>query len=332
MTTVREALNEGLARLLAKDERAVLLGEDIADPYGGAFGVTRGLSTRFPGRVLATPVSEAGLTGVAVGMAIRGLHPVVEVMFGDFLWLAADQLVNHAARFGPLSGGRVTVPLTLRTPMGGRRGYGPTHSQSLEKHFLGIPGLTVVAPSVFASPDALLQAAHDLDAPVLFIENKRMYGRQIHTRDTVRGFHCTTTPPPWPTVTLSADRRRADLALVACGDMAEHALDAAWNLLMQKEICIDLVVPSRLSPLDLAPIQAAVRRAGRLLVCEEGSPEAGFGAEVIARLVAEDLPRLTTPPRRLGARPMPIFAAPTLEEAILPTVEDITHAIEATLR
>ena len=132
---------------MTADERVILMGEDILDPYGGAFKVTRGLSSAFPDRVLAAPISEAGMVGAAAGMALRGLRPGVEIMFGDFLTLAADQLINHIAKFRWMYNDQVRVPLVVRTPMGGRRGYGPTHSQTLEKLFLGIPGLTVLAPS-----------------------------------------------------------------------------------------------------------------------------------------------------------------------------------------
>ncbi len=152
MTTVLYSLNRALHRAFAEDERVYLIGEDLLDPYGGAFKVARGLSTAYPGRVLTTPVSEAGILGVGTGMALRGLRPVVEVMFGDFVTLIADQLVNHAAKFRAMYNGQVAVPLVVRTPMGGRRGYGPTHSQSLEKLFLGVPGLRVLAPSRAGRP------------------------------------------------------------------------------------------------------------------------------------------------------------------------------------
>ncbi len=143
--TVLESLNAALHTALENDPRVYVLGEDILDPYGGAFKVTRGLSTRFPDRVLTTPISEAAILGISTGMALRGLRPVAEVMFGDFITLMADRLINHAAKFRWMYNEQVRVPLVLRAPMGGRRGYGPTHSQSLEKLFLGVPGLKVLA-------------------------------------------------------------------------------------------------------------------------------------------------------------------------------------------
>ena len=152
MTTVLERLNHALGDAMQTDARIYLLGEDILDPYGGAFKVTRGLSTRFPDRVLTTPISEAAIMGLCSGMAMRGLHPVAEVMFGDFVTLIADQLINHAAKFRWMYNEQVRVPVVVRAPMGGRRGYGPTHSQSLEKLFLGVPGLRVVAPNTLGDP------------------------------------------------------------------------------------------------------------------------------------------------------------------------------------
>src|SRR5512139_3471341 len=175
-----ESLNAALHQAFAADERVYLLGEDVLDPYGGAFKVTRGLSSAFPGRVLTTPISEAGITGVAAGMALRGLRPVVEIMFGDFITLAADQLVNHIAKFRWMYNEQVRVPMVVRTPMGGRRGYGPTHSQTLEKLFLGVPGLRLLAPTALGDPGELLyNAVRTTEDPTLFIENKLLYTQTL---------------------------------------------------------------------------------------------------------------------------------------------------------
>src|SRR5512138_978221 len=159
MSTVLERLNYALHHAMETDERVYLLGEDILDPYGGAFKVARGLSTKFPERVLTTPISEAAILGVANGMALRGLRPVAEIMFGDFVTLVADQIINHAAKFRWMYNDQVRVPLVVRAPMGGRRGYGPTHSQTLEKLFLGVPGLQMIAPCEFGNPGELLHQA-----------------------------------------------------------------------------------------------------------------------------------------------------------------------------
>ncbi|MFQ5616792.1 MAG: alpha-ketoacid dehydrogenase subunit beta, partial [Anaerolineales bacterium] len=157
--TVLQSLNAALHHAFAADERVHLIGEDVLDPYGGAFKVTRGLSTAYPARVHASPISEAGAAGVATGMALRGLLPVVEIMFGDFTTLIADQIINHLAKFRYMYNEQVRVPIVIRTPMGGRRGYGATHSQTLEKMFLGLPGLRVLAPCALGSPGELLAHA-----------------------------------------------------------------------------------------------------------------------------------------------------------------------------
>src|SRR4030042_7079068 len=176
MPSVLESLNTALLRAFSDNLNVYLLGEDILDPYGGAFKVSRGLSTNFPERVLTTPISEAGFVGVAAGMALRGLRPVVEIMFGDFISLIADQMINHIAKFRWMYNDQVRVPLVVRTPMGGRRGYGPTHSQTLEKIFLGVPGLRVLAVNNFIDPSALLaDTIINTQDPVLFIENKLLY-------------------------------------------------------------------------------------------------------------------------------------------------------------
>ncbi len=189
MTTILESLNRGLRTCLEESDQVYVIGEDVLDPYGGAFKVTRGLSTDYPERVITTPVSEAGIVGVGVGMALRGLYPVIEIMFGDFISLTVDQLINHAAKFRWMSNDQVRVPLVVRTPMGGRRGYGPTHSQSLEKHLLGAPGLRVVAATALGDAgDLLRKVVLEDDDPVLFLEHKALYAKQIIIHDELSDF------------------------------------------------------------------------------------------------------------------------------------------------
>ena len=169
------ALNETLRHFLKTDPRIVVLGEDIADPYGGAFKVTRGLTTEFPERVRTTPVSEGAIAGIAAGLALSGYRPIAEIMFGDFLALCFDQVMNHITKYQAMYNNKVTCPVILRTPSGGGRGYGPTHSQSLEKHFLGIPHLRVVAASLYHDPKAIFETLLQQDSPVLYIEHKLLY-------------------------------------------------------------------------------------------------------------------------------------------------------------
>ncbi len=333
-STVLRSLNQALHSMMEEDDRVYMVGEDLLDPYGGAFKVTRGLSMAFPDRVWTTPISEAGFVGVATGMALRGLRPVVEIMFGDFLTLACDQLVNHAAKFSWMYAEKVEVPLVVRAPMGGRRGYGPTHSQSLEKHFLGVPGLAVVAVDPFGSPGDLLRQAVADRRPLLFVENKVMYARRVRAVQAGRmgAFSVRETAGPYPTLTLSlGEFLGGDATVVAYGGMAELAVEAAEELLIEEERVVEVVIPRQLHPLDVEPVVESVGRTGRLVVCEEGSGAAGFGAEVVAAVSGRALEALQAAPRRVAALPVPIGNAPTLEAATLPGTGEISSAVRAVI-
>lgn len=327
MKTVLESLNLALHQAMQRDERVLILGEDLLDPYGGAFKVTRGLSTAFPGRVLTSPISEAGLTGLATGLALRGLRPVLEIMFGDFATLIADQLINHAAKFRWMYNEAVCVPLVIRLPMGGRRGYGPTHSQTLEKHFLGAPGLHILAPNNLGDPGALLlQAVLGTQDPVLFIENKLLYLLPVYPAENLAEFSLDILPEPQaatPTSVLRLlDAPSPQLTLATYGYMAELARQAALRLAYEDEIFVEVIVPTRLSPIACQTILDSVRGTGRLLTVEEGGLTLGWGAEVLARLAETPGLRLHQA-RRLAAMDLPIPASGPLEEAILPGVTEI---------
>jgi len=343
MSTVLNSLNTALHSALAEDERVYLLGEDIMDPYGGAFKVSQGLSSVYGKRVITTPISEAGIVGVAAGMAMRGLRPVVEIMFGDFLALAADQIVNHLSKFRWMYNDQVRVPLVIRTPMGGRRGYGPTHSQTLEKLVLGIPGLRVLAPcalSVVGQLDAggLLQhAILNDDDPVMFVENKLLYLSHIQTQETSQDFTIdalgaapsqiieTLTSSYAPTYKLSIrGASPAALTIAAYGYMSELARQAALKLAYEREIFVEVLVPTQLSPYDMAPVLDSVRRTRNLLVVEEGTLTLGWGAEVAA-CAAEALGSQLRKVRRLAALEIPVPAAGSLEAVMLPGVDDIVQ-------
>ncbi len=324
MPTVLDRLNHALHHAMETDERVTMLGEDILDPYGGAFKVTRGLSTKFPERVLTTPISEGAIVGMANGMALRGLRPVAEIMFGDFVTLIADQLVNHASKFRWMYNDQVRVPVVVRAPMGGRRGYGPTHSQSLEKMFLGVPGLKVVAPNALGDPAELLIAAIADDDPVLFVEHKLLYARPLLEpgKGDLIDFQVEQTGGDYPAFTLRpADSAR--LTIACYGYNFELARAAALDLLMEHEIFVEIVLFSQLSPFDLAPLFSSLVRTRKLLTVEEGTLSLGWGAEVAARAV-ERMDGLRV--RRVAALDLPVANAKSLEDAILPSVQDIVNA------
>ena len=323
-----ESLRTTLHAILDHDPAAVVLGEDILDPYGGAFKVMQGLSTRFPDRVLTTPICEASIVGMSVGMALRGLHPIAEIMFGDFVTLAADQIVNHAAKYPAMYNGQVRVPLVIRTPMGGGRGYGPTHSQSLERLFFGIPHLKLVAASHAHDAGALLQQAVADPEPVIFVENKLLYplrlerGNATITREEAPDSH------GYPVVTLRnyGAGESPDVTVIAYGGMS-RLLVPLLERLADEEIRLLACLPACISPLDAAPLVAAARQSGRVLVVEESPVAFGWGAEVAAQISALAGDRLLAPVARLGAAPTVIPAAKALEDAVLPSTASIEAAI-----
>jgi pyruvate/2-oxoglutarate/acetoin dehydrogenase E1 component len=344
MPTVLDRLNHGLHHAMESDSRVYFVGEDVLDPYGGAFKVARGLSTRFPERVLTTPISEAAIVGVSNGMALRGLRPVAEIMFGDFIALAADQLVNHTAKFRWMYNDHVRVPLVVRAPMGGRRGYGPTHSQSLEKLFLGVPGLKVVAPNTLGDPAELLLAAIADDDPVLFIEHKLLYTRPLLEmgKGELANWRAERTGGGYPTFILHPEYPPA-LTIATYGYNFELARAAALQLLMEHEIFTELVLFSQLSPFDgapgtgLPPLLTSLESTRRLLTVEESTISLGWGAEIAARAAesGNDSPHGGASQsrhhgghyaiRRAAALDLPIANSRPLEDAILPSVESIVE-------
>jgi pyruvate/2-oxoglutarate/acetoin dehydrogenase E1 component len=337
MPSVLESLNSALHQAFSDNKNVYLLGEDVLDPYGGAFKVTRGLSTSYPDRVLTTPISEAGIVGVAAGMALRGLRPVVEIMFGDFISLIADQLINHIAKFRWMYNDQVRVPLVIRTPMGGRRGYGPTHSQSLEKLYLGVPGLRVVAPTAFSQPDGtgspgdlLYHLILESEDPTLFIENKLQYLLPVQSQHDKTDLTLTCIQVrqglSLPTYTLSVQGAPpATLTLAAYGYMTELAKQALLRLAYEHEIFAELVVPTQLSPFNIDPIINSAIHTEALLTIEEGTFSLGWGAEVIAR-VAETPGKQTIKYKRLASKEVPIPASGPLEAEVLPGVEHIIQS------
>jgi pyruvate/2-oxoglutarate/acetoin dehydrogenase E1 component len=307
------------------DPCVFVLGEDILDPYGGAFKVTRGLSTRFPERVLTSPISEAAIVGVANGMALRGLRPVSEIMFGDFVTLIADQLINHAAKFRWMYNDNVIVPMVVRTPMGGRRGYGPTHSQSLEKLFMGIPGLKVVAPNTLGDAGQLLEAAIADNDPVLFVEHKLLYNRQQLKpgQGDLTDLQYRQIGNAYPNFVLGFPNRTAQITIATYGYNFEIARAVALDLVMEYEIFVEIVLFSQLSPFGMEPLFDSLQRTRKLLTIEEGTQTLGWGTEVVARAV-EGMNGLLV--KRVAALDFPIANARTLEQAILPTQESVTRA------
>ena len=312
-----QALNLALREALAEDPAVLVLGEEVASPQGGAFGVTRGLAEEFgPERVMDTPISENGFVGVAVGGALLGLRPVVEVMFSDFLALAADQIINHATKFHYMYRGQVRVPLVIRTACGGYRGYGATHSQFPAAWFANVPGLKIVAPFTPADARWMLRWAIADDNPVLFFEHKLLYAQRGEVPDV---------PDIPPEVRAVVRREGEDVTVVGFSYLLGVALEAAATL-ADMGVSAEVVDLRSLKPLDMDTVLHSVRKTGRVVIVEEGPRTGGVGAEVAARIAEEALPYLDGRIVRVAAADTPIPSSLELEQAVLPSMEQVVSA------
>lgn len=316
--TLIDILRRALDEELERDPAVYLLGEDVAE--GGAFGATRGLAQKFgAARVRNTPISEAAITGVAVGAALCGLRPVLEIMFIDFATLALDCLVNQAAKYRYMSGGQLSVPLVVRTQAGAAGGAAAQHSQSLEAWFIHVPGLVVVAPSSPAEAYGLLKSAVRLGDPVLFIEHKRLYSMREEL---------PVEPGLLPIGRARIAREGSDITLIAWSAMVRNALEAAGSL-AASGISAEVIDLRTLLPLDMQAIAASVAKTHRVLIAHEAVTNGGVGAEIAARIGQELFDELDAPVTRVGCSFAPIPFAPELEQALLPGTADIVRAAHA---
>ena len=317
------AIREAIAQEMEADPSVFILGEDIAG-YGGAFKVTQGLVEQFgPTRVRNTPISENSIVGVGVGAAITGLRPIVDIMFQDFITLAMDQLVNHAAKFHYMYGNQCTVPMVIRTPAGGGRNYGPTHSQSLEAWFMHAPGLKVVAPSNAHDAKGMLISAIRDPNPVVFIESKLLYG--------VRG------PVPEESYTVpigeaKVAREGEHLTLISYSRMTIECLKAAEILSQVAASNAKSSICGLWRRLDMDTVAASVEKTGRAIVVAEDCQTAGVSAEVATRVMEECFDFLQAPIRRVAGADTPIPCADVLERAALPDAGKIVAAARELLR
>ena len=321
-----ELLNAFFRERIQSDDRTVFLGEDVLSPYGGAFKVARELSMLRPERVFSTPISESALTGISNGLALNGFKPYAEIMFGDFMTLAFDQIVNHASKFHHMFNKKVTCPVVIRTPMGGRRGYGPTHSQTLDKFLVGIDNVKTVALNTFLDPGVLYAAVHAQEHPVIVLENKTDYGKRIAQQQTAN-FVFERNDDAFPVVRIRPAVSRPTLTIVAYGGMAELVAGMLRDIFLETDHKPELIVPSLISQLPVDLVTASVERSGRLAVIEEGSGFAGIGAELIASVTERSAAKIRA--KRISALPVPIPSVKTLENIVLPDKERILQEIKA---
>jgi pyruvate/2-oxoglutarate/acetoin dehydrogenase E1 component len=319
--TMSEAINSALAEALERGEPMMLLGQDIG-PYGGTFGVTRGLCDRFGEDVVRDgPLCESATVGFGIGLAVSGVRAVVEIEFFDFVGVAMDQIFNQAAKLHYFTGGKLSVPLVIRTPIVSRLGMGPQHSQSLEAWFLHIPGLKVALPATAADAYGLLRTALRDRNPVLFVENVRLYGRRSEV---------DLDAPPLPFGQARVVREGTDATVVALSGMVDEALAAAETL-AAGGVSIEVIDPRTLSPLDMETILASVRKTHRLAVAHDAHRTGGAGAEIGARVMEGAFDDLDAPVQRVACADVPIPCTPAGIEQVYPSADDVVEAVERLL-
>lgn len=322
MNTYKESIISGLERLLA-DPKCFLLGEDIADPYGGAYTLTRGMSSRFPGKIINTPMSEQGFTGLGVGMALAGYKPIIEIMFGDFSTLIMDQILNHASKF--VEGFEKKLHLVVRDPMGGYRGYGATHSQSLEKLYVGLPNIAVISPSVLHEPGDLLVKAMDLGVPVIFAENKLDYTRKMFKAEKISGaFDIRYHGGDFPIAEVSFPDEDAELTIVSYGGLINPLLQMMYDLYMEEEVAVRLLDVSSLSPMVFDLLHKLLSGSKKVLTVEEGHIPFGIGDTIISQMVQRGM---SAQFKTIGATQHIIGTSKEAEALALPQMDDVMNTI-----
>jgi pyruvate/2-oxoglutarate/acetoin dehydrogenase E1 component len=328
--SIAEALRAGLREEMARDERVFCIGEDIGVPggWGGAFTVTLGLEKDFPGRMIDTPISENGFFGVALGAALVGMRPVADVQYGDFLFCAMDQIANQIAKMRYMSGGRLTVPIVLRAPVGAT-GRGAQHAQNLESIFLSIPGVKIICPATAYDAKGLLKAAIRDDNPVLIFEHKLLYGSKGARSESGAVDASSEIPEEDYMVPIGKGivrREGTDATVIGHLLMMHRALIAAEQL-ASEGISVEVIDPRSVVPFDWELVETSIEKTNRVVVVEEGPRTGGVGAEIVATVAERLSDCLLAPPQRVASPDTPVPFSPVMENYYRPDVPRICAAV-----
>jgi pyruvate/2-oxoglutarate/acetoin dehydrogenase E1 component len=327
---IAESLRDAIAEEMERDETVFCIGEDIAVPggWGGAFTVTLGLENKFPDRMINTPIAELGFFGVAIGAAMMGMRPIVDVQYGDFLFLASDQIINNAAKMRYMSGGKCKVPLVIRVPVGAT-GRGSQHAQNMERYFIGVPGLKAVAVSNAYDAKGILKSAVRDDNPVMIFEHKLLYGSK-GARAESGGVDATSDIPEeefmLPLDRAVVRREGSDVTVLSWLLMAHFSIFAAERLALD-DIHAEIIDVRSLSPIDYETIGQSVKKTGRVVIVEEGPKTGGVSAEITAGLLERFGDYLQAPIVRVASPDVPVPFSPVLEKAYRPDVPRILEAV-----
>ncbi len=315
--------NKKLIEIFQKNDNSIMIGEDILSPYGGAFKITDKLSEMFPDRVISTPISENSIVGLGIGLSMNNFRPFVEIMFGDFTTLIVDQIVNSAVKFRKMFNYRVECPVIVRTPMGGYRGYGPTHSQTLDKLFIGIDGLKCIALNIIINPSLILERILLEKDPVLLIENKVDYTRFFNDINLPSHelYKIKTTGYP---ISYLKSKLSSDLIIVCYGGMVKLCTEIVNTLFYENEIIADIIIPTQINSDSYSEIYDIVEESNKIVIIEENSIKSGFGSNLIAEL---KINQLDFDSLFIGSDPVPIPSNKKLEQEILPNTKKIIKKI-----
>ena len=313
--TFRDAIREALTEEMERQPGMIIIGEDLL-PGGGSFGVHLGMGERFGARIFESPISEASIVGVALGVAMTGGPAVAEIMYSDFMTVCMDEIVNQAAKIRYMTGGQARVPLVIRSPIGMTKGVAAQHSQSLEAWFAHIPGLRVVMPSTPADAKGLLKSALRGEDPVVFFEHKLLYGTKGPVSDDPELLV--------PFGLAAVVQEGSDLTIIATGLMVSRALEAAARL-QQSGISAEVIDPRTVSPIDWATIFESVDKTGRVLVVNEATLVCSVASEIAATIGEQRFTSLDGPVRRIGSPFVPKPSTPGLEKLAYPSVDEITR-------
>ena len=321
-------INQYFHQAISDNDKVLVIGEDIEDPYGGAFKVTKGLSTAYPKNVISTPISEAGIVGMGIGMSLLGYKPFVEIMFGDFISYAFDQILSNASKFFFMYNKQVSVPLTIRTPMGGGRGYGPTHSQSIEKLFNGINNIQIVAMNTLVDSKHILKSLENYNHTTILIENKLDYGRLKNKLPKTVKYKFVKSISDYPIIIGSPENIEPEISIITYGGSVHLLFESIDEIFYEFEVLPKIVVLTKLYPLPIEIIKSSVFDTKIILTLEESNVEGGIGSEIIASL-AELKSMKGKQFKRIGSKNVPIPSAKLLEKGALINSNNIICALRS---
>lgn len=318
-------LNEFFHESMNEHKKIMFMGEDVLAPFGGVFKVANELSVKFPDRVFSTPISEQAMIGIANGLALTGFRPFLEIMFGDFITLCMDQLINHTSKFYDMYNKQLKCPIVVRMPVGGGGGMGATHSQTLDKFLVGIDSIRTIALNNLLDPKEIYNSIlMNEEHPVIVVENKRDYGKKIAS-NKIKNFIFEKNHADYPVVRIKPSRSNANATIVTYGGMVDTVLDSIKPLFLELEVIPEIIVLSKINPIDYFHIIESVKKTKTLYVVEEGTAAFGIGSEIIATVREEIAGNFVA--RRVAALPVPIPSVKSLESAVLPSVDRVIKSI-----